>query len=200
MRSSLLILCIAALLWPLAGCMDMTYDRIELGQGSREYDRALPAEHSRRTSVGLVAMKEDLGPRTDAVLINIATDRRVAGKWQVTYVEKMVWFEQRTGLRLRGEYDPRLAGITQAGPLDAVRTVYADLMRPTDDPFASEAHGWIAAGLVRMAERWPGFAIGADPTGAAADALGQIPAGGKIDIKVDEEGVFHFHYQVGVEP
>ena len=179
------------------GCADMHYRRIELGQTKQQYERILPAAHSRRTDLGMSYLESDWTGRTDAIVIWAARDRRAAGKLHATCFRRNYGFKTEIGFRLRGEIDPQLADLASTGPLDSLRVVLQQLENYRGEKAATDAHDWLIAGLVRLLERWPHMAERLGPLKAGSVALEMVPAGGKAVISVDRRGVYRFEYQQG---
>lgn len=180
------------------GCADMHYRRIELGQTKQQYERILPAAHSRRTDLGVTYLKSDWTGRTDAIVVWAARDRRAAGKLHATCFRRNYGFKTETGFRLRGEIDPALADLQSTGPLDTLRVVLDQLESYRGEKAATDAHEWIAAGLIRLLERWPHMADRLGPARTRASVLDGIPAGGAASISVDRRGRYHFEYRQGI--
>ena len=179
------------------GCADWSYDRIQIGMTQRECEQALAEESVWRTELGFCSLSQRHFGRTDALLVLLTQDRRVAGKLQATCLERDTWLGPQTGFRLRVELDPEAAVLTATGPIDTLRAIADDLATYRGARPALEAHAWIAAGLVRLMERWPHVG----PCGALypelTDVLERVPGGGAAEISVDRRGVYLFEYQQG---
>ena len=180
------------------GCVDMHYRRIELGQSKQQYERILPAAQSRRTDLGVAFLASDWTGRTDAIVVLASRDRRAAGKLRATRFEHNYGFVTETGFRLQGEIDPALADLQSTGPLDALRVVLQQLESYRGEKAATDAHEWLAAGLVRLLERWPHMSDRLGPIQRRSSRLEQVPSGGTASISVDRRGVYRFEYQQGV--
>lgn len=177
------------------GCLNWSYGRIELGAGPADYDRVLPMEDTRQTPLGFCYVGTNRAGRVDAFVVQVGVDRRVVAKWQATY-DPGDWFDRMPSYRLRGMYDPSKTGLDQASLQDVVRMVLSQLGEIDVDQLQREAHGWIAAGLVRIGESFDGFAP-ADPLTPETETLLQdAPPGGDVEAYQDEQGVMHFRYEV----
>ncbi len=187
----------ASVLLFLTGCADWSYRQIQLGQSSEDYERVLPAETSRRTALGLCHLSRDAFGRTEAFVVLLTSDRRVAGKLRARHCERNWGFKVERGFQLEGELDPELYGVPSAGPLDTLRAIAADLTDYRGERLALDAHAWVAAGLVRLMQRWPGV----EEVGVASQRLSElfelVPGGGVARIEVDEQGVYRLEYKQG---
>lgn len=189
----------AVLLLAVGGCADMEYDRLKIGQSVSEYERVLPESISRTTSLGRCCLRSD-AQRTDATVALVSDDRRLYGKLQATSIDRNWLLGRERGFRLRGEIDVRLARMRGAGPIDALRAIAGDLTGYRGERVAMDAHAWVAAGIVRVLQRWPNVSdVGVDP-GQLAELLERVPAGGRTDYTVDERGVLIFEYRHGSAP
>lgn len=182
----------------IAGCADATYDMIRLGQQPHEYERILPADLSRRTHLGLCHLDSDGRGRTDAVVVLLTSDRRVAAKIQATCFERDWGFKVDRGFRLRGELDPHLYDLHAAGPIDTLRAIAGDLSNYQGEKLASDAYAWVAAGLVRLMQGWPNVTDVGVETPRLTDLLERVAGGGEARIAVDVRGVYRFEYEQGV--
>lgn len=180
------------------GCVDMYYRRIELGQSKQQYERILPAAQSRRTDLGVAFLASDWTGRTEAIVVLASRDRRAAGKLRATHFEHNYGFKTETGFRLQGEIDPSLADLKSTGPLDTLRVVLQQLESYRGEKAATDAHEWLAAGLVRLLERWPHMSDRLGPVPTRSSRLEQVPAGGTASISIDRRGVFRFEYRQAV--
>lgn len=180
------------------GCADLHYDRIELGQPKEAYERVLPAEAARRTDLGIAWLATDMTGRTDAVVVLAARDRRAAAKFHATWVRRNYGWKTETGFWLRGELNPELADLSATGPIDTVRWIAERLASYRGEKSATEAHSWIAAGLVRFLQRWPHLSDQIRTPKVDAAFLDRVPPGGTASIVIDESGVYHFDYRQGV--
>lgn len=182
------------------GCANWSYDRVRLGMTQSECERQLPAESLWRTELGFCHRTTDIAGRTDALVILLGRDQRVAGKLQATrYPSQQRWGPER-GFLLRGEIDPVATGLEATGPVDALRAVAADLADYQGAKPALDAHALVAAGLVRLVERWPHVG----PAGASfprlAEALDVVPGGGEGLLRVDARGIYFFEYRQPIAP
>ncbi len=177
-----------------AGCADLTYDRVRLGQQLREYERVFPDDKSRRTESTLCYLEQDATGRTDAIVLLLTRDRQVCGKLHATFVRRDYGFRVETSYVLRGELDPATARFAGAGPIDTVRAIADDLTNADGDNFTRESHGWVAAGLVRLVQRWPHVGDEGPALTRLTDMLERVPGGGQALIAVDPRGVYRFEY------
>jgi hypothetical protein len=177
-----------------AGCTDMSYEQIRLGMTQRECERALPGSSPWRTELGLCWRQDDALGRRDAMVILLGQDQRVAGKLQATSYPRGRPMGPERGFRLRGELDPKGSGLDATGPLDALRAIASDLTGYRGAKPALEAHAWVAAGLVRLLERWPRVGSEAAQFPGLSEALDRIPGGGRAEIRVDNRGLYSFEY------
>ncbi len=182
----------------LAGCVDVNYDRIALGATPKEYARVLPDEQTRRTDLGLCYVGRDMSGRTDAIVVLLTPDRRVSCKVQASYFERNLGFRVDRGYRLRGELDPQLAETQSAGPIDTLRAVASDLMAYRGERLSQDAHSWVAAGLVRLIQRWPNVVDPGLETHQLSELFERVAGGGVARISVDARGVYRFEYEQGV--
>lgn len=176
------------------GCADLSYDRVRLGMTQRECERLLPADAVWRTELGFCHRTTDAVGRTDALVVLLGRDQCVAGKLQATCHPQQRFGLER-GFWLRGELDPLAMGLGATGPVDALRAVAADLADYQGVKPALEAHALVAAGLVRLVERWPHMG----PAGAnyprLADTLEVVPGGGEGVIRIDGRGTYIIQYR-----
>jgi hypothetical protein len=187
----------APVLLLLTGCTDWAYRQIQLGQSAEEYERVLPAETSRRTAVGLCHLSSDRFGRTDAFVVLLTGDRRVAGKLRARHYERDWGLKVDRGFWLEGELDPELYGVQSAGPLDTLRAIAGDLTDYRGEKLALDAHAWVAAGLVRLMQRWPGV----EDVGVSSQRLSElfelVPGGGAARLEVNERGIYRLEYKQG---
>jgi hypothetical protein len=182
----------------LTGCTNWSYRQIQLGQSPKDYERVLPAETSRKTALGLCHLSEDRFGHQDALVVLLANDRRVAGKlWARHFGRKWRLGGAERGFRLVGELDPELYGVAGSGPLDTLRAIAGELTDYRGEKLAVDAHTWVAAGLVRLMQRWPGVR----DTGVASQRLDElldlVPGGGTARLEIDERGIYHLEYEQG---
>jgi hypothetical protein len=193
------LLGLLACLWlALPGCADATYDMIRLGQQPQEYERILPADRSRRTHLGLCYLDSDGRGRTDAIVVLLTADRRVAARIQSTCFERDWGFKLDRGFRLRGELDPQLYDLHAAGPIDTLRAIAGDLSNYQGEKLASDAYAWVAAGLVRLMQRWPKVTDVGVETHKLTELFERVAGGGEARITVDVRGVYRFEYEQGL--
>jgi hypothetical protein len=184
----------------LTGCADWSYRQIQLGQPSDNYERVLPAETSRRTALGLCHLSEDGLGRTDAMVVLLTDDRRVAAKMWARHLEREWGWKTDRGFWLEGELEPELYGAQATGPLDTLRAIAGELTDYRGEKLALDAHAWVAAGLVRLIQRWPRV----ESTGVSSQRLSElfelVPGGGAARIEVNEQGIYRFEYKQGLTP
>jgi hypothetical protein len=180
----------------LAGCANWSYDQIQLGQAPRDYARVLPTETSRKTALGLCHLSQNRLGHTDALVILLTNDRRVAGRLWARHSEPGRRFgRSQAEFRLTGELDPQLYGVAGSGPLDSLRAIVADLTDYRGEKLALEAHAWVAAGLVRLMQRWPNVRDVGASSQQLAEILDRVPGGGTARIEVDTQGIYHLEYE-----
>lgn len=184
------------MLLALTGCADLTYTRLHLRAAPTDYANVLPAETSRRTNLGLCHYAQDMTGRSDAIVVLLASDRRIAGKLRATRVERNWGLKTQQTFELIGELDPELSEGRAAGPIDTLRAIARDLQEYRGEKLATDAHRLVVAGLVRLMQRWPRV----EDVGVASTALPELfesaPGGGVAEIAVDEKGVYHFRYRL----
>jgi hypothetical protein len=180
--------------WTACGCARLSAAQLRLGYYVREPGRVLPEGKSRASNVGLCYLDHDLFGRTEAIVIFLSRDRRIAGKFQATLAETNVGFKPATTFALEGELDPTVAHLAGAGPIDTLRAIADDLTQPETDALVREAQDWVAAGIVRLVQRWP-HAGDEGPAAAALTAmLERVPADGEATIVVHSDGALSITY------
>lgn len=180
----------------LCGCADWSYRQIQLGQTPDDYARVLPAETSRRTALGLCHLNERRLGRSDAVVVLLTNDRRVAAKIRARHQERK-WGLGRTGpsFWLQGELDPELYEVQATGALDALRAIASELTDYRGEKLACDAHAWVAAGLVRLIQRWPQVQDVGVSSQRLRELLERVPGGGDARIEIDQRGTYRFEYK-----
>lgn len=181
------------------GCAGLTYDQIKLGQQLREFDRVFPEDRARRTESTVCFMEQSLGGQTEAVVVLITRDRRVSGKLHATHLDRQLGWTHETSYTLVGEIDPVVARLNSTGPADTLRAIADQLISIDADQSARDAHGWIAAGLVRLLQRWPHVGDEGPSFPKLPDLLERVPAGGKAQLSVDTRGAFLLEYTQSVQ-
>ena len=194
-QAALLLAMLAGLL--NAGCAQWSYSHIKLGQEPQDYERAFPAESARRTHLGLCSLCEDAFGRTDAVVVLLTRDRRVAGKVHATRFVRDYGFKRDEGFLLRGELDPQLAELQATGPIDVLRVIATDLAEYQGEKLAMEAHAWVAGGLVRLIQCWPHVNEVGIEAARLTELFELVPGGGEARIAVDQAGIYQFEYRKG---
>jgi hypothetical protein len=197
---------IAAVVLPLllsqtVGCASWSFDNIKMGQAVRESQRLLPVDKTRRTDIGFCYVDRGLTGRTDAVVVLLTKDLTVAGKLQASHAKRNMGWLSEEAYVLRGVVDPVAMQLNATGPVDTLRAVTDDLVQAMDDNFVRDAHGWVAAGLARLIQRWPHMGIepgGGDPE--LMEMLQRVPAGGTAMMRVTPEGYYELEYRYGKAP
>jgi len=176
------------------GCVELSYNQIQLGQEERVCRRALPEDQTISTPKTICSLERGPSGRTDAIVVLLAADRRVAGKLHAVHIESRWGPQRQMSYQLRGELDPQLLGLAATGPIDVSRVLADELTNLPEDAFARTTQAWVAGGLVRLLERWPQ----AGPAGPAAerhaDLLDRIPGGGTARITIDDRGRYLLEY------
>lgn len=179
----------------VSGCARMTYDRFQPGQAPTEYDRLLPESSTRRTPVGLCHLSRDAFGKTEAIVILLADDRRVAGKLLVENIQRDWTLPRQRSFTLRGEIDPELYDVGSVAPLDVLRLVNLDLSDAIgEDQLVREAHSWIAAGLVRLMQRFPEVEDVGVPVELLPELLERAPIEGAATLGFAPDGDLAFSY------
>ena len=191
------------LLIAIVGCGNSSthwgYDRIRIGQSPGQYERVLPTADTRRTQLGLCYLGRGALGATDAIVVLLTPDRRVAGKLHARWTQRNYGFKSELRYRLRGEVDPLLADLRTTGPIDVLRMIASDLVNYQGEQLAREAHHWVAAGLVRMIQPWPHVRdVGLDEA-KLREALERVPGGGAVRLGLDGAGVYRFEYEQTVD-
>lgn len=186
---------LAATLPMLTGCARINLDRLTLGQELRQPQRVFPEGRALRTDVGLCYLERDRLGRTDAIVVLLTRDQRVAGKLHACLRQRRGGSSPTIEYHLRGEFDPQLVGLSGTGPIDTLRAIADELTSHARDGVVREAHGLIAAGMVRMVQQWP-HADDEGPTPPRlAELLERVPPGGEAKITVRRRGtrVIEYH-------
>ncbi|MEP0846298.1 MAG: hypothetical protein HRF50_05685 [Phycisphaerae bacterium] len=199
-QSSCLALVQASLLAALAtGCADAYYRQFTVGQAPRDYDRILPQETSLKTDLGLCHVSRDAFGRTDALVILLTPDRRVAARFHAIDVKRtMGGTPMVRGYRLEGEIDPRLCGIESVGPLDGLRSLLTEIGGYEGVKLALDAHAWVGGGLAWMIRSWPGVSDLGISAARLDELLGRVPGGGSASLGADAQGIWNVRYEFGV--
>ncbi len=184
----------------VVGCAEFGYDQVQLGQEQRAYRAAFPEDKSRRSATGVCFVEKDAWGRTDAAVLLLTPDRRVAGKFYATHLERRFGSHVETTYQLRGELDPELARLSATGPIDALRAVADELTGRQDDAFVREAQGWIAAGLVRLVQHWPHVGDEGPAVTRLTGVLECVPVGGQARITVNPRGAYLVEYTQTTSP
>ena len=188
------LLSTAVLVTLLTGCAEMCYERVQLGQEQRAYRSVFPEENTRRSTEGVCYCEKDGFGRTEAAILLLTGDRRVAGKLYALHHARKSGLQAETIYRLRGELDPQLLKLSATGPIDMLRAIADGLTTSGEDTFVREAHGWVAGGLVRLMQRWPHVGDEGPAVTRLTETLERVPAGGIARISVDGRGVYFIEY------
>ena len=189
--------CVAALFQ--FGCAQWNYDNIRVGQELRDQARALPEARSRRTEAGLCFLDRDMLGKSDAIVVLLTRDQRVYGKLHASYERRNLGFRVESHYQLAGVLDPEVGQFHAVGPVDTVRAVLDELTDDITDALTQEAHGLVAAGLMRLLQRWPHIGEEGLAYPQLNDMLERVPAGGRAGIAVNEEGMYVLEYIRQVE-
>ena len=184
----------------IEGCADLSYEGITLGMRQAECARRLEGESVQRTDLGFCAVRTDLAGRTDTLVILVSREGVVTGKLQATFCPADPRWGRPPAFRLRGQLDPAASALGATGPVDSLRAILEDLAGYRGSRPAMQAHAWVAAGLVRMIERWPHVGELASAYPHLTDTLEQVPGGGEARLGVDRQGVYWFQYEQGRSP
>jgi hypothetical protein len=178
----------------LSGCARYSYGQVKLGEVMPNPRKQFPEEKVRLTDIGACVLETDPFGRTDAIVILATRDQRVAGKMQASYTKRQLGFAQEITYTLTGELHPTLTDLRGSGPVDTLRALADELTGDYPDPMVRTAHKWVAAGLIRIIQRWPHVGDEGPALVRLTETLEQVPAGGTADIVVDDDGVHHLHY------
>lgn len=179
----------------LAGCADLSYRNLQLGQSRTHYDGALPVDSSRRTDLGLCQYRKNVLGDVEAVVVLLSSDRRIAVKIRATSTRRNYGLHTESRYQLTGELDRRLYGTEDTGPIDTLRSVAHTLSERQSDALAREAHEFIAAGLARLLARWPGVSdVGIEGV-RLEEFADKGPPGGAARIGVGADGILRFEYE-----
>jgi hypothetical protein len=189
---------LAGLLLPLCGgCANWTYERVQIGMDRAECERQFADESYQRTGLGFSHWQAAASGAREALVILLSTDGRVVGKFQASYRADAKAGQGRHEYRLSGELDPQRAGLGATGPLDALRVLLIELLDEPGVQTVRSGHVWIAAGLLRLVERWPHVEPQAVADGLLAEALEHVPDKGDARLGIDRRGVYQFEYLSG---
>jgi len=194
-RARALLIGAALVLPALCGCASWTYSQLRLGQRPQDYER-LPADRARRTSTGVCAYQQNALGDSEAIVVLLTSDRRIAGKLRATRV-KARWGQAFDAYALTGELDRELYDAQETGPLDTLRALAGELADYSGERLAAQAHELAAAGLIRLVQRWPHALDLGVREARAAELLELAAGGGEAGLSVGVDGVFRFWYRVG---
>ncbi len=181
----------------ISGCATWSYDHVDVGREWSSNKKFLPARDQYRTDVGVAQLSKDKFGKTQALVVLIAENQNVAGKLLATKIQRAWGWRPQSGYRLVAEVDPELAGISEAGPMDTLRLIAAELTEAARDRHVREIHSWVAAGLIRLLQRWPDVSDEGPAYSRIADLLEFVPPGGTATIRMDNQGHYHFEYVFG---
>ncbi|HRS27917.1 MAG TPA: hypothetical protein P5255_06600 [Phycisphaerae bacterium] len=189
-----------AMLVSLTGCATMTYDRIRLGASQSECRQLLDQDVFHSCNIGFSGSRQDAAGRTDAVVVLLGRDGVVGGKLQATVARPRgvplvpAALAPAPTFQLRGELDLVALSLAGAGPLDVLRAVLVELMDRPTNLSAEPARELVAAGIVRLMERWPNLdAAGQFPD--LADTLERVPSGGVARLGITAHNTFFLEYE-----
>lgn len=181
----------------LTGCATYSFQQVTLGDGPAAYDRKLPAEHTRRTELGLSYLHDDRLGRTDAIVLLLTPDRRVYAKLMTTLRIRDLGFRSDVAFLLRGEIDLKRGNLEETSPFDAIRALRAELNAYDGEKDVQAAYAWLSAGLARLLERWPHLRNPDPPEERLRPTLERVPAGGYAGVSIDARGILQLEYRVG---
>ena len=180
----------------LTGCVGWSYKTIQIDQGPKDYARVLPQEESRKTALGLCSLQNSRSGGTDAIVVFLTEDRRVAAKfWAKQKARNWGFGHVSSEYELVGELSPKLYGTEGSGPIDTLRAVIVDLTEYRGEKLAMEAHAWVAAGLVRLMQCWPGDRDAGASSPLLESKLDLIPGGGTGRMEIDKQGLYQLRYK-----
>lgn len=189
----LVALCLATVGLTNCGCATWSYNNIQIGQAPREYERLLPAEQTRRTSLGLCYYDVDSLGREDVIMILVSHNRRVAGKLRVQFVPRVTDPSKPRGLIMEAEIAPSWLGGELPGPADLLRYLLTRLADYHADNTTMRAHGWVVAAAIRLLEAQPNVEpITSMPAMFQAE-LERVPTGGDARAQVEPSRI-RLHY------
>lgn len=186
----LLLLAAAGLL----GCTQMSINQLLLGYYVRDPSRVFPEGRSRRTDLGLCYLNTDVLGQTEAVVVLLTREQRIAGKFHARSAETNYGFRVDASYSLRGELDPNVAALAGTGPLDSLRAIADDLTLDVDDPLVREAQAWVAAGIVRLIQQWPHVGDEGPAAVRLTEMLERVPRGGESTITIRPDGTHVIEY------
>lgn len=184
----------------ILGCASWNYDRIQLREPLPDLDSQFPRDEARKTSLGVAHLRNPNSPQAAAVVILVTLEKRVAAKFHAAQHQRDWGFSVERGYELAGQIDLELLAAKNPGPLAALRTIARQLAAYQGDPAAEHAHQLVAAGLVRIIQRWPDIE-NLGPTSDQVNALATLaPGGGRAALTMDLDGTFHISYRQGIAP
>ncbi|MFH1747613.1 MAG: hypothetical protein ABIG44_11275 [Planctomycetota bacterium] len=182
----------------VGGCNNWSYEQVRLGMTQQECTRTFAEDTVRRTELGYCLLQEDSRGNVAALVVLMTRDGLVSGKLQARLQRRNVGLTNPWAYELRGELDPALAGLGATGPIDMLRAILDDLASFQGVRSAQGAHEWLAAGLVRLLERWPHIEGAARLYPHLAEELERVPAGGYTHLRINPQG--HYLFEYGLEP
>jgi len=191
--------CAPVLLLIQAGCAGWSYDLVQIGMRQDQCRGKLAEDTFRRTDLGYCYFREQ-PEQVEAVVILIGRDGQVAGKLHVRRINPGAWFRGPGSFRLRGELDVQRCVLDATGPIDALRAIADDLLGYHGTRPVAQAHAWVAAGLVRLMERWPH--VGAQAAGypQLTEVLERVPGGGVASVRINRQQVYSLEYTQDIPP
>jgi hypothetical protein len=186
----------------LPGCAQLTYDRVPIGARPGEYRERLPAETSRTTAAGRSCLMSDAAGGTDAIVLLLNSERRVAGKLWAAESGPDDRMRGQPAFRLTGEIDRALYNVPEVAPPDVLRLVRTELLAAcasgpsphsvSAEPLVRGSHARIAVGIERLLAGLPqpvSAEVLASDAGAniaeAVDMRTRIPEGGAAELRED---------------
>ncbi len=192
-----LAMCLAA----CAGCADAYYRRLDLGQAPEKYERVLPPAESRRSDAGVCHLRTDASGQTDALVLLVAEDRRVAAKLRATRIERRIGgLVMERSYRMQCEIDPPLLNAGGVGPIDAMRLVVSRLAGFESSDLERDACAIVGGGLLRILSSWPGAGQPGVDSKRTAEWIERAPPGGVGSLHLSAGGRWKFRYEVGTKP
>ncbi len=177
-----------------AGCAQWSYERIEIGQPLRDYERVFPEEDSRKTRRSLCLLKQDALGRTDAVVLLYNRLQVVYAKFQATARGRDAILAAGAAYTVRGTIDPAAGGFRDVGPIDLLRAVADDLTADDHEAAVRDAHAWVAAGLTRIIQQWPGVSDPGPAYPRLTRTLASVSADGTATVTVGPQRRLHVSY------
>jgi hypothetical protein len=184
----------------VSGCSTMTYDSVRLGLMQDDCRQLLDQEAFHSCDIGYTGIQQDAAGRTVALVVLLGRDGVVGGKLEATTtppggapIAPPSATAAALTFQLRGELDLDALALEGAGPLDTVRAMLSELADPQTIESAGAPRELVAAGLVRLLERWPQLNPAAKYP-HLADTLERVPARGAARLGITPQGFFSLAY------